>query len=153
MVLINGKEYSWSSISVRVEDDEFLGITSVNYSVEVERGDVYGRSRIAYATTDGKLKFSASLTITTSEFDALCERLGDGFMDVPFLLSISASVLDRGVEKIRTDELWPCRIKKIDQKNKEGSDAFMTDVELTVTNALFNGLSPILVDPATFALL
>ena len=81
---INGNEFSWSSVALRLLGVKTTGFKAIKYSDEIEgREPVYKASVISTARTRGRYKVGdCSLTMHLSDFKALIARVGSGWGEV-----------------------------------------------------------------------
>jgi len=64
--------------------------------------------------------------------------LGDGFMEVPFQITVSYS--EANLPAV-TDTLVGCRITKVEMSGSEGSDPLVFKLSLSIIDLLYNGVS------------
>jgi len=137
--LINGVRYDFSSIVFHILGDQVLGVKEIAYKNSRERGEVRGTSPQRLAKTRGQYKCEGSCTIYRREFDELIQRLGEGYQDVVFTVTVSYA-LDG--QPLVTDTLVGCTLNEDDHSNSSGVDA--TEVKLTLDPMyiLMNGIAP-----------
>lgn len=136
--LINGHRYSFASIELTANFLPFVGIKSINYSQELEPGDVYGTGSNKIGRTRGKANASCDFEMYRFEWENLKVTLGRGgigYGEQPFNITVcyaEAAIL--GIpQPVITDLIEGVRITKAEFSNQEGSDA--TTVKLT-TNVM-----------------
>jgi len=124
--LINGVRYDFSSIVFHINGDLIIGVKEISYKNTRDRGEVRGTSLQKLGRTRGQYKAEASATIFRREFDDLVDRLGDGYMEVVFPITVSYA--DDG-QPLVTDTIVGCTITEDEHSNSAGTDA--TEVKLT----------------------
>lgn len=138
--LINGNRYDFSSLEVDVAGLRIRGITALNYTDELEPGEVYGTSAQIIGRTRGQRRTSGSVTMHRAEADQLIAALGNGFMERSF--NIAASYADTG-QPLTRDELVGCRITRVQKDNAQGSDPTAVTFDLHILDMRHNGVSPV----------
>ena len=143
---VNNKAYSWVSLSLRISGEGLAGarltklIKAVSHKTSVERGEVRGTDRQAYAHTAGKVTHEASITFVKEEFDALCAELGEGFMDKPLTLTVST----KEGANVDTVTITASGMKEYGGDYSEGIDGLECVVPLDTLRILKNGVSPVI---------
>lgn len=127
---INGNEYSWSSMMLRIAGQKVTGFKSVKYSDEIEGRDaVYGASVIPKGRTRGRYKVGdCSMTLYLSSFKDLITRLGNGYG----LVEGEIVVQFREGSDYHEHVLERVRIGGADHSGEEGTDASEVEVSLSV---------------------
>jgi hypothetical protein len=142
---VNNKAYSGVSLSLRISGDGLAGarltklIKAISHKTGVERGEVRGTDRQAYAHTAGKVTHEASITFVKEEFDALVTELGAGFMDKPLTLTVST----KEGSSVDTVTITASGMKEYGGDYSEGTDGLECVVPLDVLRILKNGVSPV----------
>lgn len=133
---INGYHYSWSSIEITVAGEVTTLLKEISYTYARERGVGRGVSGQKRLRTRGDDEPEASLTFYKKDWDAFVERLGDGWADVEF--DISVHYADEGMPSV-TDEILRCVISSVETGGSEGTDPTEVAVELDVMDVKLNG--------------
>ena len=138
--LINGVRYDFSSIVFHINGDIVLGVKEISYKNSRDRGELRGTSPQKLGRTRGQYKSEASATVYRREFDELIIKLGDGYMEIVFPITVSYA--DDG-QPLVTDTIVGCTIGEDDHSNSSGTDP--TEVKLTFDPMyiLINGKAPI----------
>jgi hypothetical protein len=136
---INGTSYDWSSIHISLGSLITPAIKGIDYSQALEPGEGRGNSSGWLKRTRGQLKPDASFEIYKSEFQDFIDILGDGYMEKVFDVTVS---YQEGTERILTDKLIGCRIKKHADSPKDGSDPPTVKVDLHLHHVVMNGKNP-----------
>ncbi len=145
---INGNRFSFASVAATTMPTPggvagaplaMLGFKEVSYSSSKEPGMVYGTSSKPLGRTRGQAKYEASMTMYKKEADAFLATLGDGFMDVPFLLLVQYA---EGTDPIQTDQIIGCKITK-HEDTASGTDALAVKFTLSVMDIKYNGRLPV----------
>jgi hypothetical protein len=137
---INDRTYSFSSIELDVNGDLYTAFKSINYSDNMEPGELRGAAQHLLGRTAGDYKADGSFEMSRAEFKLLKAKLGAGFMLVSFPVSVTYA--ENETSNIIHDELIGCRIKKVDYSNSQGPDPSMVKVDLHVTYIVHDGVIP-----------
>lgn len=107
---INGREYSWASVEIRLGTRKYDKISSISYGDSLDFGLVDVNSTIPAGHTRGKWTADdVSVEMPKTEAQALIDDLGDGFGQR--VIQITVSYAEDGTGLIK-DELPACRITK-----------------------------------------
>lgn len=124
---VNGFEWSFASIELKVNGTRYFGATGINYDDSLTPGRVIGTSTVPLGSTAGTWDGSGSLEMNRRDAQALIDELGDGYGRVIF--SIVVQYAEEGMPVI-TDELPAVRIQKAGNSNSQGSDASKMSFDL-----------------------
>jgi hypothetical protein len=141
---VNDRAYSYASIELDIDGDLYYASKSINYSDNMEPGELRGQSQHRLGRTAGDYKAEASLELSREEWEILRAKFGDGFMLRSFDIQVSYSEDNM---PLITDEVVGCRIKKVDYSNSQGPDASMVKLDLDVTYIKHNGSVPFKFNP------
>lgn len=138
---VNRIEYSHTSVNVDVDAIRRAGFTAINYSDNVERGEIRSNgSQQVEARTEGDYKAEADVEMLRSKFDAMVADLGDGFYDQEFNVTVHRKLL--ASSPVMTDTLVRCRFKGRNFESKPGTDGHVVKIPLDVDGLLINGRKP-----------
>lgn len=89
--LINGIEYSWSTITITVNGTPVAGATSVNYTETRTKENIYGSGDKPVSRGRGNREYEGALTLLKSELEALKNSSPNrSVLDIPpFTITIS----------------------------------------------------------------
>lgn len=89
-ITVNDIEYSWGSITAKINGKEITGFKAISYSDAVEREAVYGAGRHKLGMTRGKYTTEqGSLTAYLKQEREIINDLGDGWADYgPFEVEV-----------------------------------------------------------------
>jgi hypothetical protein len=76
--LINGKAYSWASVTVQLAGAVLVGITAIMYDDGTEKENGYGAGQMPIDRGEGNYKADASITIRAAEDEALIAKSPTG---------------------------------------------------------------------------
>lgn len=140
MAKINGKEFSWASVEMRMDGEApMVGFTAIKYPWKVERSHVFGASRKALGMTRGKLvPDDGSLTMLESEYRLLSSQ--PGWCDV--VRTIVVQYAEDGLPTY-TDTIVGVRFTGADAGAEEGTDGLKREVSFKFMDIKLNGASPI----------
>ena len=136
---INGVSYDWSSVRISLGALITPALKGIDYSQSLDPGEGRGNSSAWIKRTRGQLKADASFEIYVSEFQDFLDILGEGYMERNFDVTVS---YQEGTERVLTDKLIGCRIKKHADSPKEGSDPPTVKVDLHLHHIEKNGRKP-----------
>lgn len=149
--VVNGNRHSWTSITFDADGLPIGGISSVDYSDNLEPGTPYGTGPVALGYTRGKYTAEFSVEMYRAEWELFkSTRLGAagiGFMETVGIYNISyAEQVTVGLPVI-TDTIVG-RVSKVESSNSDGTDA--SKVKLTfkvIEPILWNGVPAVAPDP------
>lgn len=135
---INGNEYSWSSVYMRLLGVKTTGFKAIKYSDEIEgREPVYKASVVSQGRTRGRYKVGdCSLTMHLSDFKALIARLGSGWGEIEGEIVVQF----REGSDYHEHVLERVRLGGADHSNEEGTDASEVEVSLSVMRIRRDGV-------------
>lgn len=143
---INRNEYSWASITVKVEGEVFSGFTEITYGHKRTRSKTYGMGR-SYAPrgrTSGKyevdnttLKGPHDTVMALRDFLASKSESGKSYGDVSFQIVVQYLEGDEDI----TVELNDNVIVSESFSQSEGPDGLEVEIELDTMGILVNGMS------------
>jgi hypothetical protein len=137
---INGNRYSWASVEIDIGGVIVTDIVSIDYSSKVDRKEVYPTGGIApVGRTRGRGSHSASFEIRKEAHRNLIKRLGNGFMEVPF--GVTVNYQDEG-NPICTDQLIACKMGETANSHKDGNEELIVKVPLSLLDIKYDSLSP-----------
>lgn len=135
---VNGITYDWSSIEISIAGVPTLGFKSIDYKSSLEPGEkrTNNSSRLV-GRTRGMAKDEASFEMHKVEAQALINRLGPGYKEVAFNITISYG--DTGQPTI-TDRIYGARIKSTANSPKEGNEPPTVKFDLSVMEVREGGV-------------
>ena len=135
--LINGRSYGWGDIVVNVGALPITGITAIKYEEEQEKEDVYGAGRRPVARGYGRIKASASITLSVETVMALTGSAREGQLNrmAPFTITVLYQPESGPIIK---DVLMNCEFKKQSRDWKEGDMKKEVELELLVSHIEWN---------------
>lgn len=135
---INGNEYSWTSVAMRLMGVKTTGFKAIKYSDEIEgREAVYKASPVSKARTRGRYKVGdCSLTMHLSDFKTLINRLGSGWGEAEGEIVVQF----REGSDYHEHVLERVRLGGADHSNEEGTDAAEVELSLSVMRIRRDGL-------------
>ncbi len=138
--IINGHAYSWGSIGTAIDGVDTPDFTEINYSPSLEIGKVRGLGTRVKATTVGEADAEGSFSMLKGQAAKFIKAMGDGLMRKTFAITVSYD--EDGEGGIVTDELFGCRITKIEDSPKQGTDAVVTKFDIHILRLKLNGVDP-----------
>jgi hypothetical protein len=135
--LVNGVRHSFTSIELKINGDIYVGFKSINYSRNRGRTMVKGNSPDPLGKTRGENEYKADCELYLAEWNALQAKLGAGYGDVFFDITVTYN--ENGFDVI-TDTIKGCTLDTTDASNGQGSDPTVRKFELNPIKILFNGL-------------
>ena len=135
---INGKIYSFASISLSANGLSYSGISEVSYSESVERSKITGTGILPIGRTEGSYSAEGSVTFYRQEFDRFVTA-NPNLFDVTFDVVVTYS--NPGEIPV-TDVLKNCKVEGTEMSGSEGSDPLSVPVKLNVMWIERNGKKP-----------
>ncbi len=145
-IRINGNQYDWGSIVIKIDGEPFYGFTDISYSQKRERVKAYGAGRhhAPRGRTRGKYSSEGKVSAWKSSAEALRQALaaksadGQSYGDVEFGIVIQYIESD---ETPITVELFECTIASEDSSESESPDPLKEELGLDVMYIKKNGLT------------
>ena len=130
--IINGVEYSWSSIKATIMGVPIVGITEIMYKDKQKIDGIKGAGAFDVAVGYGDVDFEASITLLKSEYDAIKKVAPNKRLQEipPFSIQIN---YQQGV-KIDTVILQSCIFKETGAKSATGDTSIKIELPLYVAN-------------------
>lgn len=132
--LINGHTYSFASITLKVDDVPYLGISRVDYNESVESVAIYGSNPARLGRTVGKRKMTAEVEIQRREWNQLLPQLGVNFSRQA--VQITVQYAEGETQPVITDSIEGY-VVGVDASNSEGTDASTVKLTLDPTDILW----------------
>lgn len=139
---INGKAYSWASLSIGILGERIIGITAINYRDVGEIGEVRGAGPLIIGRTRGKAHGEGDLEMVREEWDALLPKLtNNGLYGYSEVASDIIVARKEGPTKVVTDRLPGVRFHSAESSNAEGTDAAIIKVTLSLSGPVMWNLA------------
>ena len=138
--LINGDEYTHSSITLDIVGIGQIFIAEINYSDNTTEGVRRGNSLEKLARTIGEYETTQDMLVSVEDHQHIIRTLGPGFMRKKFDINIAYRELDRPLIQ---DTIVAARITTNDSTSTAGSDAVMRRITMASTKILWDGIDPI----------
>lgn len=116
--LINSMEYSFASITMAVDGQEYLNFQAINYNDSLTPGRSGGASPVPFGTTAGEWDGSGSVEMALADGHALIASLGDGWG----LRSVVFSVVFAEEGRDTHEHVIRARLSRADNSNTRGSE-------------------------------
>ena len=117
---INGNQYDWESMEIKLPHGVLIDITEIAYSDEKPIEEHYGKGSIPMGYGRKNYKASGSLNIGLKEFEALKNGLGGSLYKAePVQIVVGYANDDQATV---TDILPDVKFTKIDTSGKQGDD-------------------------------
>ena len=144
-IRVNGKIHSWGSITLKIGEERFTGVTAISYGDSRERVKAYGMARSQAPRGRSRGKYSTDPVVFTchkSTAQLIRQKLaeeggGEGYGDVEF--QIVVEYFEASDEPI-TVEIEDCVYTKSSSSEQEGPDPLTEDVECDCMLIRRNGL-------------
>jgi len=119
------------------------GITEINYSDNVERGQATANQRQVLGKTPGMYKADdGSFSIHMEDGQEIIDLLSPGFYDKIFDILVAYQM--PRTNRIVRDTLAKVQLKKQDHAHKSGTDPLVKKFEFELHYILWNGQNPLL---------
>ena len=100
--MFNSREYQWSDVTITVGGRLIQGARAVSYKAKREKEALYGKGDEPVSIQHGNKSYEGSLTVTTSEYNALVEAGGGSILDLQCDITVS---FGNPPDQMRTDKL------------------------------------------------
>lgn len=145
-IRVNGNQHSWGSITLKIGEERFTGITSVSYGDARERVKAYGMGRAQAPRGRSRGKYTTDPVVITchkSTAQIIRQKLadeggGDSYGDTE--VQIVVEYFEQDDEPI-TVEIEDCVYVKSTSSEQEGADALTEDIEFDCMLIRRNGLT------------
>lgn len=134
--LINGVFYDRSSVELKIGGAKYTAVKAIDYDESLEPEAEYGTSPDVIGATRGKRQASGSVELYLPEFQRLLNKLGAGFYETIFQITVS---YDEPALGTIVDQLVNCRIKK-PSASMPDTGALTRKVDLFIFKVLWNGV-------------
>ena len=144
---INGNEYAWDSISLKIDGEPFYGFTAINYGDKRERTKSYGMGRhhAPRGRTGGKYTVDpVKLTGPKATFQAVRAALAAKSPDRQSYGNVPCQIVVQFVEQDGTpitDELIDCVWVSNSSSHEESADPLKEEVEFDCMYIKRSGLT------------
>lgn len=135
--LVNGVRHSYSSIELTLNGQIYKGFKSINYDRVRGRSMARGNSPDPLGKTRGDNEYSADCELFLAEFNLLISKLGAGYGDKLFTVTVTYS--ENGFDTIE-DVLLGCSVDSSTASQGQGPDALSRKVTLNPVKIKFSGL-------------
>ena len=147
-IRVNGNQYSWGSIVLKVDDETLYGFTGLSYNQKRERTKAYGAGahHAPRGRSAGKYSAEAKLTGWRGSMQALRAKLaakasdGASYGNVEFQI-VAEYVSNDGSEEPITVEVVDCVIASEDISDEEGPDPLKEEIGIDCMYIKKNGLT------------
>lgn len=131
---INGREYSFAQVRIRVLGKDYYGVQSINYKVTKTKGLVRGNTQELIGKTRGNREYTCDMEMLRREFEQLKTDIlaikgpDAGFGDVDFDIEV---MYREAKMPVIIDEISGSNIDEVDLSNAQGTDP--STVSLTLS--------------------
>lgn len=140
--LLNGHEYSHTSLEVIINGIPVVGLKSINYSPKKEVGKVYGTAPQKLGRTRGKEDPTCEIELYSIEWEVIRKTLGvggQGYMETPCEIIVTRAEPGRPVI---VDHIWSAEVTDDAFSSSDGVDAHVIKVTFDVMRIQKNGDFP-----------
>ena len=128
--LVQEREFSFASITLKVDGNEYLGADAINYDDGLTPSRTYGTRSVApQGATAGQWEGSGNITFKLADARALRDALGTGWGLVAVTITVQFS--EDGADAVHTHTIV-ARLVKVSMSNSAGSDATKETFDLFV---------------------
>lgn len=135
--LINGVEYSWSSIAFIVLGAPIYGVTAINYDENQTIENIPGASTMPVARGYGSFENTASITLHSGEVENIMRAArAKGYsriQDIP-MFNIVVSYMPNDVNKAVKHTLRNVEFKQNPRNVSEGDTSIGVEIELAISH-------------------
>lgn len=140
--LINGHEYSHTSVELLIGGIPVVGCKSMNYSTKRDKGKVYGTAPQIIGLTRGKEDLTCDMEIYRLEWEVVRAQLGiggNGFMDSA--LTIRVTIAEPG-RPVIVDRILSAYVIESTHGSQDGNDPHAVKLGWQPMRIFENGLLP-----------
>jgi hypothetical protein len=139
MGLINGIDLGWSSIRLNILGASPNGVTAISYEEKQEKKDNYGAGDKPVSRGYGNKEYTATVTLTSTEVDAIQAKLakGQSLTDIePFDIQVVYQA--KGSTKFVRHTLLACEFQNNGRDVKQGDTVIETKFDLVIAGINWN---------------
>lgn len=144
MPIINGKNYDWSSIDIKLPGIN-LEAQEIDYDDEQDKEASYGKGNAPRGYGTGNYKSTGKLTLLRDDYNDLldyCKKSNIGFYSL-VIPKIIVSYASTG-QRTRQDVLDTVTFNKRSHKAAQGDKSLKVDLDLLIVNGIIqDGVKPI----------
>jgi hypothetical protein len=138
MPLINGQEYSWSSVTANIAGVPETGITAIEYADKQKVENIYGAGQSPVGRGYGRIEASAKVTLLLSAVEKLREVSATGrLQDLP-AFDIVVCFVAPDNRKIIKHVIKNCQFSENAMSAKEGDTKFEVTLPLVPSHIIWN---------------
>lgn len=137
--MLNGKQYDFEDIKVKLFDKEIIGITAIEYGNKQDPQFQYGVGKHPISYTKGKYEASGEITILQSELESIQRSLqkGQSLTDIPPFDVVVSYGMEGDTTPV-TDILKSCFFTEVKKGMKTGGEAMEVKLPLKISNIRYN---------------
>jgi hypothetical protein len=145
-VFINGLGFDFNATRVTIDDEEYVGVTAIDYKPERSPGIGYGTHPQPIVYTDGQINNTASITMIKDTASKVRQKLaskaiaGQSWMSVRF--DITVTYEKNGLD-LTTDYIIQARVVSPENSHSNGTDALGETWTLNPIDIKLDGLSSV----------
>lgn len=139
--IINGFQFGWASVEAHVDGKPAEDFTEINYSTKADPGKARGFGVRVKARVRGEADHEGSFSMKKGAANAFIKRLGRGFMNKSFPITVSYAENAEGA--VITDRLVGCMITNHEDSPKQGNEALMVKFDIHIMRITYDGVDPI----------
>lgn len=143
--LINGNLYSFASVEIAVDGTNYAGITSIDYDDELKPGEARSNQAEIIGRTLGEHTSTASFEMMKSTWEnvvmpalALAGTGPDPSVFGTTYFNVNVNYAEQFAPTVM-DVIEACRVMKVTNSHKQGSEALTVKVELSVQRISHGG--------------
>lgn len=138
---INGNVFSWASVELALDGVDTPDFTEVNYTASQDIGKARGMGTRLKGTTAGESDGEGSFSMLKGQATKFIKQLGHGFLKKK-RIGLVVSYQEDGEDEITTDELIACRIIKVENNPKIGTEPLTVKFDLHIMRMKLAGIDP-----------
>lgn len=122
--LINGKAYSWSSVTVQIFGSEIKGISAINYKESQKKENQYGIGSQPTSRMHGNVEYTGSITFEMKEIERIRDAIQSPKKSLLSIPMFPVTVTFEDNYKVVTHVLQNCEFTEDgnDLKNNEAAN-------------------------------
>ena len=127
--LVNGNEYSFADIRIKIGATEIVGCTAIEYNITQAKENIAGTGDQPVSRGRGFKEYSGSLTLLGSELELLRQQAGGDITDLD-VFDLQVSYTPKDATKLTTHILQNCEFTESPGGGSAGDTSLPQDIPI-----------------------
>lgn len=137
--IINGNAYSYASIRITLDDQRYIGVTSINYGDKLSPSKVRGAAQMPLGETAGDYDATCDFEMLELDARAFMEAIGTPLTSSRF--NIAVEYAEEGLDTY-VDNIKGVRIVEVNKSQSQGTDGLKIKFTCSVLQPIdYQGIS------------